>query len=136
MDHRSFIPAESEPLWASNLVFLKGEKWRQMRATLSPTFTSSKMKTMFVLISQCAEDFVKFFIKDDDKIVDVDVSDVIARYTNDVIATTAFGIKCDSLRDRENEFYLMGKEAASIFKGTLGVIKVLTFMMFPTIAKV
>jgi cytochrome P450 family 9 len=35
------------------------------------------------------------------------------RYTNDVIATTAFGLGVDSLRQPTNEFYMMGQEATS-----------------------
>jgi len=31
-----------------------------MRSTLSPAFTSSKMKTMFVLVSQCCQQLVDF----------------------------------------------------------------------------
>jgi hypothetical protein len=31
-----------------------------MRSTLSPAFTSSKMKTMFVLLSDCCQQFVDF----------------------------------------------------------------------------
>ncbi|GFG31588.1 hypothetical protein Cfor_02247, partial [Coptotermes formosanus] len=31
-----------------------------MRSTLSPAFTSSKMKTMFVLLSDCCQQFVEF----------------------------------------------------------------------------
>jgi cytochrome P450 len=31
-----------------------------MRSTLSPAFTSSKMKTMFVLVTQCCQQLVDF----------------------------------------------------------------------------
>ena len=34
-----------------------------MRSTLSPAFTSSKMKTMFVLVSQCSQQLVDFLEK-------------------------------------------------------------------------
>jgi hypothetical protein len=37
-----------------------GQRWRDMRATLSPVFTSSKMKTMFVLVSECSEQLIDF----------------------------------------------------------------------------
>lgn len=35
---------------------LHGEEWRQMRATLSPAFTGSKMRLMLDLVSDCADD--------------------------------------------------------------------------------
>ena len=34
-----------------------------MRSTLSPAFTSSKMKTMFVLVSQCCKQLVDFLVQ-------------------------------------------------------------------------
>ena len=41
------------------------------------------------------------------------MKDAFSRYTNDVIASCAFGTKIDSLREPDNEFYLCAKYAAS-----------------------
>lgn len=43
------------------LNIFSGEKWREMRASLSPAFTSAKMKNMFVYIEECARDVVQYF---------------------------------------------------------------------------
>ncbi|KAJ8916081.1 hypothetical protein NQ315_004447, partial [Exocentrus adspersus] len=45
-DHRTFIPEDADPLWGKNLFALTGERWRDMRTILSPSFTSSKMRSM------------------------------------------------------------------------------------------
>ncbi|KAF2887966.1 hypothetical protein ILUMI_18207, partial [Ignelater luminosus] len=58
----------------------------------------------------------------------------IERFANDVIASTAFGIACDSLKDRENEYYLMGKKATN-FRGAGTVIKFILLFMCPTLSK-
>jgi hypothetical protein len=42
------------------LVVGVGQRWRDMRSTLSPVFTSSKMKTMFMLVSECSEQLIDF----------------------------------------------------------------------------
>jgi cytochrome P450 family 6 len=34
---------------------MTGQKWKQMRAKLTPTFTSGRMKAMFPLVLECAE---------------------------------------------------------------------------------
>ncbi|KAJ8965320.1 hypothetical protein NQ314_004214 [Rhamnusium bicolor] len=122
-DHRSFIPEGVDPLWSKNLFFLKGQKWRDMRAILSPSFTSAKMRSMFLLMTECSENFVQHFLKKDEEIVTIEFKDVFTRFTNDVIATTAFGVKVDSLDQPNNEFYLMGKEATD-FNGFWTFFKV------------
>ncbi|CAH0564730.1 unnamed protein product [Brassicogethes aeneus] len=135
LDHRTFIPEESDPLWGKNLFSLKGQRWRDMRATLSPSFTSSKMKFMFSLMADAAHDFVQHFKNKNEKIVTVEMKDTCTRYTNDVIATTAFGVKVDSLKERDNEFYLMGKEATD-FSGIIKNLKFFGYMSVPWLFKI
>ena len=51
-----------------------------------------------------------FLLPDD--YIDVDCKDLTTRYTNDVIASCAFGLKVDSHSDEDNKFYAMGKKIA------------------------
>ncbi|KAJ3645290.1 hypothetical protein Zmor_022956 [Zophobas morio] len=134
VDHRSFIPEDIDPLWDKNLLILRGKKWREMRTTLSPAFTSSKMKYMFTLISQSGEQFVNYFLKKDENLITIEMKDTFTRFTNDVIANTAFGAECDSLRDRENEFYLMGKEATDV-GGIWRMLKLIGYLVIPRLYK-
>ncbi|XP_049819894.1 cytochrome P450 9e2-like [Aethina tumida] len=131
-DHRQLLPAENDPLWGNNLFALTGQKWRDMRATLSPSFTSNKMKAMFTLISECSENFVKYFKEQNKDIITIEMKDTFTRFTNDVIATSAFGIKVDSLRDKNNQFYVMGKDMTS-FSGFWKTVKFLGFLIIPSI---
>ncbi|XP_044728892.1 cytochrome P450 9e2-like [Chrysoperla carnea] len=100
------------PVVDRNLFSLTGNDWRDMRTTLSPAFTGSKMRGMFQLMADAGENFVNYFIneakKNGGKPLNVELKEIFTRLTNDVIATTAFGIKIDSLRDRNNDFYRMG----------------------------
>ncbi|CAH0564137.1 unnamed protein product [Brassicogethes aeneus] len=134
-DHLQFLETDLDPLWSKNLVALTGKKWRDMRTTLSPAFTSSKMKLMFTLIQDASKTFVDHFEKQNQDVVDVEFKDVFTRFTNDVIATTAFGIKVDSLAERNNTFYLMGKEATN-FTSYLLLIKFMILSIMPTVAKI
>jgi len=54
-------------------------------------------------------------------ILAVEMKDLFTRYTNDVIATSAFGIECDSLNNPRNEFYEMGRDVTN-FKGLRALI--------------
>lgn len=45
--------------------------------------------------------------------IDVELKDIFTRYANDVIASTAFGLEIDSLKEANNDFYVMGKKFAN-----------------------
>ncbi|KAI4464076.1 cytochrome p450 [Holotrichia oblita] len=129
LNHKSIVPDGIDPLWSKNLFALKDIEWREMRSTLSPSFTSSKMKVIFSLMKECADDYVDYFLKQK-KPIEIELKDTTTRYTNDVIATAAFGIKCDSINERDNEFYLMGKKTT-----VLSVLKLLLYSMAPGLSK-
>ncbi|KAJ3645275.1 hypothetical protein Zmor_022941 [Zophobas morio] len=135
VDHQRFVPEDSDPLWSNNLFALNGKRWREMRATLSPAFTSSKMKYMFSLISQSGEQFVNYFLKKNEDVITVEMKDTFTRFANDVIANTAFGVECDSLVDRDNEFYLMGKEATD-FGNFWKILKFVLYAVTPKLADI
>ena len=77
--------------------------------------------------------FFPFFFNSDDYI-DVDCKDMTTRYSNDVIASCAFGLKVDSQKEKNNEFYVMGKTSTSFNFRQL--IMFLLIMNVPKIAKV
>lgn len=110
-DHVQMMPTDHDKMWSQNLFTMRGEKWRDMRATLSPAFTGSKMKLMFELMRECGEQFTSHFEETyGDETVELELKDAFQRFGTDVIASCAFGVKCDSQRERNNDFYLMGKE--------------------------
>lgn len=131
MDHGSIISMDVDPLFAKTLGALKGQQWRDMRATLSPSFTSSKMRFMFNLMADCAQEFVEHFKETDTQ--NMEMKDIFTRFTNDVIATTAFGIKVNSLKDKENEFFLLGKDFTSF--GLEKMLRTIGYLLFPSVMK-
>ncbi|XP_051157445.1 uncharacterized protein LOC127279250 [Leptopilina boulardi] len=134
IDHQRFVDETMDPIFGKNVFFLKGERWREIRNTLSPSFTATKMKFMFELIEKCAENFVQHYLKHPEETELIDSKDAFSRYSNDVIATAAFGISVDSLKDRENDFFLRGKDATSFGKG-LRALKFLLFRICPRFMK-
>ncbi|KAK4873776.1 hypothetical protein RN001_013136 [Aquatica leii] len=132
-DHRSFISSDVDPIWSKNLFAMPGdERWHEMRSTLSPAFTSSKMRVMFSLMKESAQEYTDYYFNQKDMVVD-DFKDSFTKFANDVIANTAFGVKCNSLKDPTNEFYMTGKSFT--FKGFRGLI-MMTIVFMPTISKV
>ncbi|XP_032665500.1 uncharacterized protein LOC116841547 [Odontomachus brunneus] len=123
----------NETLFSNNLFSLRNQKWRDVRTLLSPAFTSSKMKTMFSLMTECAEDFTKSLSEMSADKGEIDMKDVFTRYTTDVIASCAFGIKVNSMNDPTNNFYTYGKEAISFIGNR--IFKFLFVRAFPTLAR-
>jgi cytochrome P450 family 9 len=130
-DHFSFGTSDNDPLLSKSLISLTGEDWRQMRATLSPAFTSSKMRNMYQLMAECAEKFVGHFRGKEQ--VAVEMKDIFSRFATDVIATTAFGIKVDSLDEPNNNFFTMGTRIGKF--GLVQIVKVIILAKFAAIGK-
>lgn len=117
LDHRMIINEKTDPLFGRNLFALRGQEWKDMRSTLSPAFTSSKMKLMVPFMVEVGDQMIRVLKKklEDSGVgyIDVDCKDLSTRYANDVIASCAFGLKVDSHTDNDNEFYKMGKAAST-----------------------
>jgi cytochrome P450 family 9 len=134
VNHRQIADAGADPFWNKNLFASRDERWRDLRSTLSPSFTSNKMRIMYKLIEECAQQFVEYFQNQSNDLVELEMKDTFSRYTNDVIATTAFGVTCDSLKDKTNKFYLMGKDASDF--GGWRILKFFAYGISPTLARV
>jgi hypothetical protein len=61
----------------------------------------------------------------------LELKDIYTRFTTDVIATTAFGLKVDSLQQPTNKFYVMGQEATNF-----GLMKWFMVFALPKIMEV
>ncbi|XP_034180230.2 cytochrome P450 9e2-like [Osmia lignaria lignaria] len=133
-DHQSFINEKIDPIFGKNVFSLRGERWKEMRSTLSPSFTASKMRFIFELVSKCSQEFVNYLYNHPEFSSSIEAKDAFTRYTNDTIATVAFGISVNSLRDRENEFYKKGADATN-FGGLFRLMKFLLFRMNPRLTR-
>lgn len=93
-----------------NLFNIEGEKWKDQRAKLTPTFTSGKMKMMFETLMEKALILDKSVERYAEKQEPFVIKEVLGRFTTDVIASCAFGIECNSLDEPDNIFRQYGKK--------------------------
>lgn len=133
-DHKNILNSDLDPLFTKNLFFLQGERWRDIRTLLSPSFTSSKMKMMFKLVSKCGADLADYLADAAVESKPIELKDTFTRYTSDVIATSAFGLSVNSLKEKDNEFYTMGRKATT-FDG-IKTTKLFLLRCIPQFAKV
>lgn len=132
MDRGVFSNEKIDPLGA-NMFFLEGQRWKSLRAKLTPTFTSGKMKKIFLTIFDVGNKFVKYLEPLAESSQDIEVYDLFARYTTDAISSSAFGFDANSLENPETEFVKMGKKVLHFNK--LKSLKIFFAMGFREQAK-
>ncbi|KAH8299852.1 hypothetical protein KR044_006949, partial [Drosophila immigrans] len=109
-DRGIFNNEVDDPLSAT-LFSIEGQKWRHLRHKLSPTFTSGKMKHMLPIVLKVAEEMAKIFNEKLPSPNELEITDLVGRYTADVIGTCAFGLNCNSQRGANADFVDMGRRA-------------------------
>lgn len=122
-----------DPL-SAHLFSIDGEKWRKLRTKTTPTFTSGKMKMMFPILLKCGEQLQEEVQKLTIEKQPLDIKELLAKYSTDVIGSCAFGIECNSFKDPEAEFREKGRR---IFQASfLDQIKGLTAFTSPKLGRI
>ncbi len=135
-DHRVFIDDKMDELFGNSLFAMHGDKWRQMRATLSPAFTGSKIRQMFELVLECCDIIVTHLVKQIEKgePINIEMKEFFSRYTNDVIASCAFGLKINSFDDPNNEFFSNSSKVMN-FSGFKKSLQIFFTFVVPKISR-
>lgn len=91
--------------YQKNFLFsLRDNNWRRVRSTMTPTFTSGKIKRMFKLMDVCGDDLIHLFEEQLDDISrmprndsskEINLKDLYSMYSMDAIATCCYGLKLE-----------------------------------------
>ncbi|KRT80206.1 cytochrome P450 [Oryctes borbonicus] len=92
---------------SSMMFFSKNEKWRFIRRSTTPMFSSGKLKYIYPQIQNIAKNMVPFVGDRDDKVLFI--KDVAVKYATEVVCSIAFGIDAHSFQDKDTEFTDIGK---------------------------
>ncbi|XP_011702969.1 PREDICTED: cytochrome P450 6k1-like [Wasmannia auropunctata] len=112
-DRGMYCNEKVDPL-SNHLVFMSGNKWRNMRVKMTPTFTSAKIKQMFSILKECSEELAMYLETKAQMKDSFEMKDMFARYSTDVIMSTVFGIKSNCIKEPNNEYRIQGKKILEI----------------------
>lgn len=126
MNRRSYHNEKGDPL-SAHLFSLEGEKWKNLRQKLTPTFTTGQLKYMFSTLADCAKNLEAYLEKNVNE--PLNVKEILCRFTTDVIGSCAFGIECNTLENPDSDFRKYGK---LVFEQSFaGALKLLITTTFP-----
>ncbi|GBP77545.1 Cytochrome P450 9e2, partial [Eumeta japonica] len=113
VDRRQIFDEDVEPILNNTLVMMKGDRWRHMRATLSPAFTAAKMKHMVTFMNSVGQNIVDHLQqRERDKTSASSELNTAAPIKNMLPRTKKRkGVKMDLATRKANEMLLIGKEA-------------------------
>ncbi|CAH2048654.1 unnamed protein product, partial [Iphiclides podalirius] len=136
-DFEHFIDRNSinsnEPRYLKrSLLNLKGSEWKIVRSTITPAFSSARLKNMLPLIQQSSNEMVKFLQQYDKS--DVEMKDLVGHLTLEVIGACAFGIKTDALTD-ENAHFVKVAEQFGYISPSRKILLLVFIMLFPKLMK-
>ncbi|XP_063369610.1 cytochrome P450 6B5-like [Cydia amplana] len=86
-----------------------GDTWKLLRQHTSSAYTLAKLKAMFPLIIQCAEDLQKVVKTVAQKKGSFNAVDLMARFTIDFIGACGFGVDVNSMNTENSIFKKLGK---------------------------
>lgn len=130
-DRGIYVDPIGDPI-SAGLFGLQGMQWKVMRQKLTPTFTSGKMKYMFGTVLSVAQEMKAFMLENCHR-EDLEVKNILQRFTMDVIGNVAFGIECNTMRNPDSEFSRMGNKSFEF--NTLQLFKLFLGGKYLTLAR-
>lgn len=133
-DHGMYTSSPEENPLANGLFNMNGAQWKIMRQKLSPVFTAGKLRHMRGQVAECSEQLMRNVATDvPTGGGQIEIRDVLGKYSTDVIGTCAFGLHLNAINDERSSFRKYGK---AVFAPSIRVlIKELTWMVTPALRR-
>ncbi|XP_043475349.1 cytochrome P450 6k1-like [Leptopilina heterotoma] len=102
---------KNDHLGNANLFIVKNPEWKILRTKISPVFTSGKLRQMFELMTSVGNNLDTYMkslnLHGSGKAIEI--REICAKFTTDLIGTTAYGLEVNSLNNPNAEFRKVGK---------------------------
>ena len=115
-----------DSLFNHNIGSARGDEWRDVRSSLSPVFTSGKMKAMMKFIVEVSENLLAEMEKKSE-IGEFELKDVTGKFSLDALASCAFGIDFNSFGGAKSSAFV--EHASQLFKQDIwGLLAIFKFL--------
>ncbi|XP_051742541.1 cytochrome P450 3A40-like isoform X3 [Ctenopharyngodon idella] len=116
--------------FGDGIIMVRDEKWKRIRNSLSPYFTSGRLKEIFPIAVTHADRFIKNMQKRDHE-QPVKTKEVVAPYSLDVVTSSSFSVDIDSINNPDDPFVINIKKFVqfNVFSPLF-----LLILMFPSFA--
>lgn len=129
-DRGTFHNPQTDPM-SSHLFNMPGNAWRNMRAKLTPSFTTGKLKSMMSTILVEGEVLKKYLEPRSEKGEVIKMKEVLDRYSLNIIASTGFGLDVDTINNPDHEF--VNVEAVVNGPGLINSLRLLMAFLCPRV---
>ncbi|XP_013792852.2 cytochrome P450 3A6-like, partial [Limulus polyphemus] len=95
------VPGTTQPIkeLKSQLIYKRGEHWKEVRSLLTPTFSSSKMRQMTPIMQECVGVLMEKIAQKAQTEEDFDIFEMYQGLSADVIIQTCFGMQTNGQRN-------------------------------------
>ena len=93
----------------------EGDRWKSIRATFTPIFTSGKMKAMMVYVQETCKKLTNALDELAENNEEFELKEVLGKYSMDTIASCAFGVDSQAFTNKDSKFV---EYTANLFQTT------------------
>nr|ANS06318.1 cytochrome P450 [Agasicles hygrophila]AZR39417.1 cytochrome P450 [Agasicles hygrophila] len=132
-DNDNLVKQTVDPVLGRNPFFCKGEDWKRRRAQLTGSFTTGKVKNMYIFMDTSSSRLVQYLENQTRKSNTVYVNDICARYTLENVAPCTFGLEAKCFEEKESNFRRIAEEFLA--PGTISKPQQIIMDLFPWVKK-
>jgi len=137
MNRPNFDVGAGDPYFHKILFNMEGQEWKSLRVTMTPTFTSSKIRRMFPIFTDSAARMVKYMEEQLDSsgvAPDFNLQEANGKFSLNVIAGAAFGYDSQCFTDPNSLFTRMSRRITDALAASkLVMLKFILLVFAPRI---
>ena len=94
----------AEKILMEQMSSAEGDRWKSIRSTFTPIFTSGKMKAMMVYVQQTCKRLTDALDELAEKNEEFELKKLLGKYSMDTIASCAFGVDSQAFKNKDSKF--------------------------------